>query len=133
MDRFSGIFWLVANATNKQNELASRSLACFFLFQPGETTLSVLALTTARETTCRTKSALGAPILALSGGNFQVVLSKALEQGSGVGSVGCGVRIVDDDVVKESGDAFENLFFTSPTTLTRQPEAALLPCIKAIP
>lgn len=44
-----------------------------------------------------------------------------------LGRVGCGVWIVDDDVAKESGDAFEDLFFTSLTTLTKLPGVTLLP------
>ena len=33
--------------------------------------------------------------------------TKVFEEGSDVGAVSCGVRIVDDDVVKVGGDAFQ--------------------------
>ena len=40
-------------------------------------------------------------------GRREVMFSKAFEEASHVGGVGGGVRIVDDDVVKVSGDEFK--------------------------
>ena len=52
---------------------------------------------------------VGGAELGLGGGKFEVVLSKAFEEGSDVGNVSGGVRIENDDVVQVGGDAFEVL------------------------
>ena len=50
---------------------------------------------------------LGGANSGLGGGELEVVETKALEEGSDVDGGGCGVRIVDYDVVKVGGDALQ--------------------------
>ena len=69
--------------------------------------LSALGLIPAGGIACPSKSASVAPILALAADGYRLWETKALEEGSEVGGVGCGVRIVDDDVVNVGGDAFQ--------------------------
>ena len=53
------------------------------------------------------KVSFGGAKSGLGGGELKVVETNALEEGSEVGGVGCGVGIVDDDVVNVGGDAFQ--------------------------
>lgn len=49
----------------------------------------------------------GGASFGLAGGTLKVSFSKAFEKCPGVGGVGGGIRIVDDYIVKISGNAFK--------------------------